>query len=130
MIIRKAKASDKSKVLDFCKNTFSWGDYIVDVWDYWIVEGNLLVLTENKTPAAICHSSFFDKQVWIEGIRVNEKFRKKGFAKKIKTKVYNYSKQKFYSYELISFYSAQIFIAEESSRFAEDKTFCSVDRIF
>ncbi len=83
MIIRKAKASDKSKVLDFCKNTFSWGDYIVDVWDYWIVEGNLLVLTENKTPIAICHSSFFDKQVWIEGIRVNEKFRKKGFAKNL-----------------------------------------------
>jgi GNAT superfamily N-acetyltransferase len=83
MIIRKAKASDKSKVLDFCKNTFSWGDYIVDVWNYWIVEGNLLVLTENKTPIAICHSSFFDKQVWIEGIRVNEKFRKKGFAKNL-----------------------------------------------
>ena len=31
----------------------------------------------------MCHSSFFEKQVWIEGIRVNEKFRKKGFAKKL-----------------------------------------------
>jgi GNAT superfamily N-acetyltransferase len=83
VVIRKAKASDKNKVLDFCKNTFSWGDYIVDVWNYWIGEGNLLVLTENKTPVAICHSSFFDKHVWIEGIRVNKKFRKKGFAKNL-----------------------------------------------
>ena len=49
----------------------------------WILEGNLLVLTENRTPVAICHSSFFDKQVWIEGIRVNEKFRKKGFVKNL-----------------------------------------------
>ena len=32
--------SDKKAVLDFCKNTFSWGDYINDVWDYWILEGN------------------------------------------------------------------------------------------
>jgi len=83
VIIRKAKASDKNKVLEFCKTTFSWGDYIADVWDYWMLEGNLLVLTENNSAVAICHSSFFDKQVWIEGIRVNEKFRKKGFAKNI-----------------------------------------------
>ena len=83
VLIRQAKNSDKNTVLDFCKSTFSWGDYINDVWDYWILEGNLLVLTENDTPVALCHGSFFENQVWIEGIRVNEKFRKKGFAKKL-----------------------------------------------
>ena len=83
MIIRKAKTSDKNIVLEFCNNTFSWGDYIEDVWDYWKLEGNLLILTQKNTPVAICHSSFFDSQVWIEGIRVNEKFRKKGFAKNL-----------------------------------------------
>jgi N-acetylglutamate synthase-like GNAT family acetyltransferase len=83
VLIRKAKASDKNFVLEFCKTTFSWGDYIADVWDYWKLEGNLLVLTEKNTPVAICHSSFFDSQVWIEGIRVNEKFRKKGFAENL-----------------------------------------------
>lgn len=83
MIIRRAKVSDKSIVLEFCKNTFSWGDYIADVWDFWKLEGNLLVLTEKNTPAAICHISFFNSQVWIEGIRVNKKFRKKGFAKNL-----------------------------------------------
>ena len=83
VLIRQAKDSDKSTVLDFCKSTFSWGDYINDVWDYWILEGNLLVLIENDTPVALCHSSFFFFFLWIEGIRVNEKFRKKGFAKKL-----------------------------------------------
>ena len=94
VIIRKAKASDKNIVLEFCKTTFSWGDYIADVWDYWIREGNLLVLIENNTPVAICHSSFFDKQVWIEGIRVNENFRKKGFAKGLVLKSESIAKNK------------------------------------
>jgi hypothetical protein len=94
VIIRKAKASDKNIVLEFCKTTFSWGDYIADVWDYWIREGNLLVLIENSTPVAICHSSFFDKQVWIEGIRVNENFRKKGFAKGLVLKSESIAKNK------------------------------------
>ena len=94
VIIRKAKASDKNIILDFCKTTFSWGDYISDVWKYWISEGNLLVLTDNKTPVAICHSTFFDKQVWIEGIRVNEKFRKKGFAKNLVLKSEFFAKNK------------------------------------
>lgn len=83
MLIRKAEAADKNFVLEFCKNTFSWGDYIADVWDYWKLEGNLLVLTEKNIPVAFCHNSFFDCQVWIEGIRVNNKFRKKGFAKNL-----------------------------------------------
>lgn len=94
MLIRKAKSSDKNFVLEFCENTFSWGDYIEDVWDYWKLEGNLLVLTEKNIPIAICHSSFFDSQVWIEGIRVNNKFRKKGFAKNLILKSESFAKTK------------------------------------
>jgi len=94
VIIREAKASDKNLVLEFCKTTFSWGDYIGDVWDSWITEGNLLVLIENNIPVAICHISFFDKQVWIEGIRVNANFRKKGFAKELVLKSESIAKNK------------------------------------
>ena len=83
MELRKAKSSDKNKVLEFCKTTFSWGDYISDVWDHWILEGNLLVLTENDVPVAICHGSINGEQVWIEGIRVNKNLRRKGFAKRL-----------------------------------------------
>ena len=31
--IRRAKSSDKEEILGFCTNTFSWGDYIDQVWD-------------------------------------------------------------------------------------------------
>jgi len=78
-----AKSSDKNHVLEFCKNTFSWGDYISDVWDHWILEGNLLVLTENGLPVAMSHCSINHKQLWIEGIRVDKNFRRKGFAKRL-----------------------------------------------
>ena len=44
---RLARDSDKKDVLSFCKKTFSWGDYIHEVWDSWIVEGNLIVI-ENQ----------------------------------------------------------------------------------
>ena len=83
MELRKAKSSDKNQVLEFCKTTFSWGDYISDVWDDWILEGNLLVLTENDVPVAICHCSINSEQLWIEGIRVNKSLRRRGFAKRL-----------------------------------------------
>ena len=43
MVIRAAKNEDRDLVLKFCKNTFSWGDYVEKVWDYWIDEGNLFI---------------------------------------------------------------------------------------
>ena len=43
MEIREANISDKNSVLKFCKNTFSWGDYIEKVWSSWLDEGNLFL---------------------------------------------------------------------------------------
>ncbi|TAK21158.1 MAG: GNAT family N-acetyltransferase, partial [Nitrosarchaeum sp.] len=54
-------------------------DYIQDVWDYWLSEGNLLVI-EKQYPVGICHAFFSKNQVWIEGIRINSNFRRQGFA--------------------------------------------------
>lgn len=78
-MIRNATISDKKYVLNFCVNTFSWGDYIQDVWNYWLSEGNLL-LYEKKTPVGICHVHNSDNQIWIEGIRVDPVFRKQKIA--------------------------------------------------
>jgi len=85
MSVRSAENSDKKTILEFCHNTFSWGDYISNVWHHWISEGKLFVVSENEIPVGMCHASISEtaNQVWIEGIRVNEKFRKKGFAQKL-----------------------------------------------
>jgi len=85
MNVTKATNNEKQAVIEFCQNTFSWGDYISQAWDSWINEGSFLVIHDNNQPVAICHASIYKegKQVWIEGIRVNEKFRRKGYASKL-----------------------------------------------
>ncbi len=94
MELREAKFSDKTQVLEFCKNTFSWGDYISDVWDNWSSEGNLLVLTEKEIPVAVSHGSICDEQIWIEGIRVNENYRRKGLASHLVLELESVAKNK------------------------------------
>ena len=93
MMIRLAKSSDKFHILKFCKNTFSWGDYIKDVWDHWLSEGNLLVI-EKTNPIGVCHAVFSKNQVWIEGIRINSDFRRQGFASNLIIQVESLAIQK------------------------------------
>ena len=81
-MIREANSEDKLAVLKFCKNTFSWGDYIEHVWDFWLSEGNLLVF-EKENPVGICHAFFSTDQLWIEGIRINPTFRRQKIATKL-----------------------------------------------
>jgi GNAT superfamily N-acetyltransferase len=78
-MIRDAINSDKTFVLKFCKDTFSWGDYVQDVWDYWLSEGNLFLFAK-KFPVGICHAFFSKNQIWIEGIRVDPIFRRQKIA--------------------------------------------------
>ena len=82
---RLAHSSDKNDVLNFCQNTFSWGDYIHEVWNNWINEGNLIVIENDQIPVSMAHVGFYpdEKMIWIEGIRVNQNFRKKGLAEKM-----------------------------------------------
>jgi GNAT superfamily N-acetyltransferase len=89
MKIRKANKSDKDEVLNFCKNTFEWGDYIDRVWDLWENDlSGLLLVSEVYNndnlkfhPIAISRISICPNNLsWIEGIRVNKKYRNQGIA--------------------------------------------------
>lgn len=80
MKIRQAKNNDKQQILSFCKNTFRWGDYIDRVWDKWLAEKNLLAIETNGNAVGICNAAISSNQVWIEGIRINPDFRRKGYA--------------------------------------------------
>jgi hypothetical protein len=44
LIYRVAQNRDKKQILDFCKTTFEWGDYIHEVWDIWIKEKDGLLI--------------------------------------------------------------------------------------
>jgi predicted acetyltransferase len=90
MNIRRARSSDKNKVLDFCMNTFEWGDYIDRAWDNWISEpsGLLLVCETHLSPfisklnlVGIIHIlQCSNNSLWIEGLRINKLYRNNGFA--------------------------------------------------
>ena len=82
MRIREANVSDKISVLKFCKNTFSWGDYVDHVWDFWLDEGSLF-LSEKQFPVGICHAFYSKNQVWIEGIRTKPAFRHQKIASQL-----------------------------------------------
>jgi len=81
-MIRSALNSDKFSVLDFCRDTFSWGDYIQDVWEHWLSEGNLFLI-EKQHPIGMCHAFFSTDQVWLEGIRIKSNFRRHGLASEL-----------------------------------------------
>ncbi|MDH5462997.1 MAG: GNAT family N-acetyltransferase [Nitrosopumilus sp.] len=81
-MIREANTKDKIRVLQFCKDTFSWGDYIDQVWDSWLSEGNLF-LCESQFPIGICHAFYSKDQIWIEGIRVDPNFRRQKIASEL-----------------------------------------------
>jgi len=80
--IRRPITSDKQQILDFCRKTFSWGDYIHEVYDSWINEGEFVILEDNGIPIAMCHGVTYpdESMLWIEGIRVRQDYRRKGFA--------------------------------------------------
>jgi N-acetylglutamate synthase-like GNAT family acetyltransferase len=83
MRIRRAKKSDKEQILSFCHHTFRWGDYIDRVWDRWYAEKNLLTIEKNGKAIGICNAAVSPNQLWIEGIRINPDFRRKGHASRL-----------------------------------------------
>jgi GNAT superfamily N-acetyltransferase len=101
-MIREANSSDKIPILKFCKDTFSWGDYVDQVWDFWLSEGNLL-LFEKQFPVGICHAFYSEDQIWIEGIRIDPNFRRQKIASKLVKHAESIGKEKniLFSFMLI-----------------------------
>ena len=101
MRFRLATNQDKNIVLNFCKNTFTWGDYIDRVWDIWIDEPNsrlLVAETENnnniKKPVGIIHGILIpEKIIWIDGIRINPEHRKKKIATNLINNILDYGRK-------------------------------------
>jgi GNAT superfamily N-acetyltransferase len=120
---RLATNQDKDYVLNFCKNTFSWGDYIDRVWDIWISETNGILLAaeiENhvKKPIAIIHGILVpEKTIWIEGIRVDPEYRKQKLATNLINLILEYGKKNGAAYS-----AAIVSINNEASKGMMEKS--------
>jgi len=92
--VRQAKKSDKARILSFCSNTFSWGDYIDQVWDNWYSDNNgrLLVAESCGKQIALSHVAICPdkKSIWLEGIRVHPNYRRSKIATKLIEKMMQY----------------------------------------
>ena len=96
--IRPARRSDKDEILSFCINTFSWGDYIDRVWDYWYTEknGQLFVVESGGEKIAMSHVAICPegKGIWLEGVRVRPDHRRSYVATRLLTKMLEYGRRK------------------------------------
>jgi RimJ/RimL family protein N-acetyltransferase len=94
--IRKATQSDKKPILDFCQSPYSRVDYISNVWDFWLKDGTFLAIEYKGKPIGVCHASFSKNQVWIEGLRINPKFRQKGYGRSLVLRAEQIAKKRHY----------------------------------
>ena len=73
-------------MLAFCKDTWSWGDYIEYTWDDWLhnPDGRLFVATVNGQVAGIVHVRMLTAiDAWLQGLRVAPQFRRQGLAEEL-----------------------------------------------
>lgn len=81
MRTRRARIEDWEEVRPFCTRTFSWGDYIEEVWDRWVDGGNLLVYEgDGGTVDGIINVSVTGREAWLEGERVRPEARRHGIG--------------------------------------------------
>jgi GNAT superfamily N-acetyltransferase len=84
--VRPARPEDREPVLAFCKDTWSWGDYIAYQWDAWLhnPDGRLLVATIDGKPVGIVNIYMLTStDAWLQGLRVDPQFRRQGLAEEL-----------------------------------------------
>lgn len=84
--IRPASEDDRDAVLEFCENTWEWGDYIEHVWDNWLHDGNgrLFVAVVDGCPVGLTHMQMMSEtEAWLEGLRVDPRYRQRGLAREL-----------------------------------------------
>jgi ribosomal protein S18 acetylase RimI-like enzyme len=94
--VREARDSDREAVFEFCRKTWSWGDYIPHVWDKWLREANgkiFVAASDDEKPIGISHITI-DKpgEAWLSGARTAPNYRRMGVATAITMKCLEYAK--------------------------------------
>lgn len=84
VLLRDALPEDKPGVIAFCSRTWrEYGDFIPRVWDRWIAQksGRLIVAEVDGCPVGIAKITDFGQgEIWLEGLRVDRKWRRRGIA--------------------------------------------------
>ncbi|MEO0107787.1 MAG: GNAT family N-acetyltransferase [candidate division WOR-3 bacterium] len=84
IVMRLARASDRSEVERICANTWHNWDYIPRYFPQWIREGGFYVATEGKRLVGMAKiTELSPGELWLEGLRVDPERRSQGLGWKI-----------------------------------------------
>ena len=80
--IRRAKKhTDRESIIKLCDLTYPQkDDYVKDVWDKWFSNGEAYVIYKDTHLVCTFNVSVWNRQGWIEGIRVHPDFRRRGIG--------------------------------------------------
>jgi len=102
-MIRRITPSDKPRVLEICSQIWEGSDYIPQVFDEWVRDEGLFAgLWENDVLVGLGKLAFITpKEVWLEGLRKDEKSGASGVGAKISKFYFDFLKGK--NIEMIRF---------------------------
>ncbi len=89
--IRSARPEDRDPIVAFSRETWSWGDYIPNVWDEWLQDpaGRILVATLDGQPVGMVYVRMLTaNDAWLQGLRVAPQFRRQGIAGELNQAVF------------------------------------------
>lgn len=81
--IRPAGPVDRQAMERVCAHTWDWGDYVPEVWEDWLADEAGLVLVGEWAGRVVALSKITfhsNGQVWLEGMRVEPDYRRRGIA--------------------------------------------------
>ncbi|MCP4306554.1 MAG: GNAT family N-acetyltransferase [bacterium] len=85
--IRPARANDIANIAVFTANTFEWGDYVADELPGWLadVNGQVMVAADHDDVAVAMGRGLLlsPTEMWFQGARVSEPWRRRGIASAI-----------------------------------------------
>jgi GNAT superfamily N-acetyltransferase len=83
-LVRPARPSDREAIADFTTDTFSWGDYVTDVFDEWLERTDVFVAvaeSDDGRPIALGAVRMLSPtEAWYSASRVHPDLRGRGIA--------------------------------------------------
>lgn len=93
MEILNVEKYDRDEIINVSKGSqyITGEDYIEDVFDTWLKSGIFLKATEKNEILGFLHIRIFDTFIWLEGLRVSGKHKRKGVGSALTQKAIDLS---------------------------------------
>ncbi|MBN1151491.1 GNAT family N-acetyltransferase [candidate division WOR-3 bacterium] len=81
-LIRECRKEDMPFIADISENTWEGHDFLDEIFDEWLKDGNLWVLeTQNKVIGTVKISFYPCQTLWLEGLRVHKNSQGRGWGR-------------------------------------------------